>query len=58
MYRLATLEEEPVIVVFSPEEKRMIKDLMEWYELSFNDVIRTAVRIEHGQMAKYNREDE
>lgn len=44
MYRIPILEVESTVVVFDPEEKRMIRELNERLDCGENDVARDAVR--------------
>lgn len=44
MYRIPILEVESTVVVFDPEEKRMIRELNERLDCGENDVVRDAVR--------------
>ena len=44
MYRISILEVESTVVLFDPEEKRMIRELNERLDCGENDVVRDAVR--------------
>lgn len=44
MYRIPILEVGSTVVLFDPEEKRMIRELNERLDCGENDVIRDAVR--------------
>lgn len=54
MYRIPILEVESTVVLFDPEEKRMIRELNERLDCGENDVIRDAVREYYKQTCRKN----